>query len=85
MECEWKYCFYTSQKQGPSYEVDMMIAVLGLLAFRGIGRDHNTMVIFTKVMNMSSRHHHKPTRTLQKAEKKAAGCSSMKQLANDIP
>ena len=65
MECEWKYCFYTSQKQGPSYEVNMR-AVLGLLAFREIGRDHNTMVIFTKVMNMSSRHHHKPAGTLQK-------------------
>jgi hypothetical protein len=51
MECAWKYCFYTSQKQGPSYEVNVK-AVLGLLEFREIGRGLNTMVIFTKVMNM---------------------------------
>ena len=42
-ECEWKYCFYTSNKQGHSYEIDV---------FREIGRRHKTMVTFTKVMNM---------------------------------
>ena len=49
-ECEWKYCFHTSKKQGPSYEVN----VRAVLAFREIGRGHNAMVTFTKLMNMPS-------------------------------
>ena len=48
VECEWKYCFFTSQKQGPSYEMN----VRAVLAFREIGRGHKAMVTFTKVMNM---------------------------------
>ena len=39
MECGWKYCFHTSKKQGRSPEIE----VRAVLAFREIGRDHNTI------------------------------------------
>ena len=48
LECEWKYSFSSSAKQGHSYEVN----VRGVLAFREIGRGHTAMVTFTKIMNM---------------------------------
>ena len=48
MDCEWKHCFNTSKKQGHSHEVN----VKAVLAFREIGRGHNAMMNFTKVMNM---------------------------------
>ena len=48
MDCEWKHCFNTSKKQGHSHEVN----VRAVLAFRDIGRGHNAMTTFSKVMNM---------------------------------
>ena len=47
-ECNWKYYFNTSKKQGHSYEVNVRAA----LALRGIGRGHTAMTTFSKVMNM---------------------------------
>ena len=47
-ECDWKHCFHTSEKQGPSYTVNTR----AVLAFREIGRGHSAMVTFTKLMNM---------------------------------
>ena len=45
LEYEWKYCFSSSQKQGPSsYEVK----VRTVLSFKEIGLGHKTMVTFTK-------------------------------------
>ena len=74
-ECEWKYCFHTSKKQGPSYEVN----VRAVLAFREIGRGHNAMVTFTKVMNMPP----PPTRqNFTKIQNKKL-LPVVKQLAND--
>ena len=74
-ECEWKHCFHTSKKQGPSYEVN----VRAVLAFREIGRGHNAMVTFTKVMNMPP----PPTRTnFTKIQNKNL-LPVVKQLAND--
>ncbi len=46
--CEWKYCFYTSKKQGQSHELN----VRAVLAFREIGKGHNAMTTFSKVLNM---------------------------------
>ena len=48
MECDWEYSFNTSKKQGHSYEVN----VRTVLAFREIGKGHNAMTTFNKVMNM---------------------------------
>jgi hypothetical protein len=48
MECDWKHCFNTSKKQGHSHEINLR----AVLAFREIGRGHNAMKTFTKVMNM---------------------------------
>ena len=74
-EFEWKYCFHTSKKQGPSYEVN----VRAVLAFREIGRRHNSMVTFTKVMNIP------PPPTRQKFPKiqNIKLLPAVKQLAND--
>ena len=47
-ECDWKYCFNTSKKQGHSHEIN----VRAVLAFREIGRGHNAMTTFSKIMNM---------------------------------
>ena len=47
-ECDWTHRFHTSQKQGPSYNVNTR----AVLAFREIGRGHSAMVIFAKLMNM---------------------------------
>ena len=46
--CDWKYCFYTSKKQGQFYEVN----VRAVLAFREIGKGHSAMKTFNKVLNM---------------------------------
>ena len=46
--CEWKYCFYTSKKQGQSHELN----VRAVLAFREIGKGHNALTTFSKVLNM---------------------------------
>ena len=48
MECDWEYSFNTLKKQGHSYEVN----VRTVLAFREIGKGHNAMTTFNKVMNM---------------------------------
>ena len=47
-ECDWKYCFHTSTKQGPSYTVNTR----AVLAFREIGRGHSAMITFAELMNM---------------------------------
>ena len=74
-ECDWKYCFHTSKKQGPSFEVN----VRAVLAFREIGRGHNAMVTFTKLMNMPS----PPTRrNFTKIQNKKL-LPVVKQVAND--
>jgi hypothetical protein len=46
MECDWKYSFNTSKKQGRSYEVN----VRTVLAFREIGKGHNATTTFNEVM-----------------------------------
>jgi hypothetical protein len=48
VECDWKHCFSTSKKQGHSHEINLR----AVLAFRVIGRGHNAMKTFSKVMNM---------------------------------
>jgi hypothetical protein len=48
LECDWKHCFSTSKKQGHSREINLR----AVLAFREIGRGHNAMKTFSKVMNM---------------------------------
>ena len=48
MGCDWKYCFNSSKKQGQSFEIN----VRAVLAFREIGRGHNAMTNFSKIMNM---------------------------------
>lgn len=74
-ECEWKHCFHSSQKQGPSYNVN----VRAVLAFREIGRGDSAMVTFTKVMNMPS----PPTgRNYMKIQNKKL-LPVVKQLASD--
>ena len=50
LECDWKYSFNSSKKQGRSFEVN----VRSVLAFREIGRGHSAMATFNKVMNMPS-------------------------------
>ena len=74
-ECDWKYCFHTSKKQGPSFEVN----VRAVLAFREIGRSHNAMVTFTKLMNMPSPPNH---RNFTKIQNKKL-LPVVKQVAND--
>jgi hypothetical protein len=74
-ECEWKHCFHSSQKQGPSYNVN----VRAVLAFREIGRGHSAMVTFTKIMNMPP----PPTsRNYMKIQNQKL-LPVVKQLAND--
>ncbi|XP_046844662.1 LOW QUALITY PROTEIN: uncharacterized protein LOC124438534 [Xenia sp. Carnegie-2017] len=46
--CDWKHCFHTSKKHGRSFEIN----VRSVLAFREIGKGHNAMQTFAKVMNM---------------------------------
>ena len=46
--CEWKSCFNTSKKEGQSYEIN----IRAVLAFREIGKGHNSMVTFSKILNM---------------------------------
>ena len=48
MESGWKYSFNSSKKQGRSYEMN----VRAVLAFREIGKGHNAMTTFNKVMIM---------------------------------
>ena len=47
-ECDGKYCFNSCKKQGHSHEVD----VRAILAFEEIGRGHNAMTTFSKIMKM---------------------------------
>ncbi len=75
LECEWKYCFNTSKKQGHSHEVN----VRAVLAFREIGRGHTTMTTFTKVMNMPS----PPMRSVYTKIQNKKLLPIVKQLAND--
>ncbi len=50
-ECEWKYCFHTSKKQGPSYKVN--VEQSWLLARLVVNTIHNLVkMTFTKLMNM---------------------------------
>ena len=80
-ECEWKYCFHTSKKQGHSYEIN----VRSVLAFREIGRGHKAMVTFAKVMNMPPPPTPTPTptsRTFTKLQNKKL-LPVVKQLATD--
>ena len=44
-ECDWKHCFHSSQKQGPSYTVNTR----AVLAFREIGQGHGSMTTFAKI------------------------------------
>ena len=48
MECGWKYSFNFSKKLGLSYKMN----VRAVLAFREIGKGHNALTTFNKVMNM---------------------------------
>ena len=75
LECEWKYCFNTSKKQGHSHEVN----VRAVLAFREIGRGHTAMTTFTKVMNMPS----PPMRSVYTKIQNKKLLPIVKQLAND--
>ena len=50
-ECEWKYSFNTSKKQGCSHEVNVRAVIV--LAFREFGQGQAAMVTFSKVMNMA--------------------------------
>jgi hypothetical protein len=75
LECEWKYCFNTSKKQGHSFEIN----VRAVLAFREIGRGHTAMTTFTKILNIPS----PPTcRNFTKTQNKKL-LPIVKQLAND--
>ena len=75
MECEWKHCFDTSKKQGRSHEVN----VRAVLAFREIGRGHNAMTTFSKVMNMPT----PPARRIVTKIQNEKLLPTVKQLAND--
>jgi hypothetical protein len=75
MDCEWKHCFNTSKKQGHSNEVN----VRAVLAFREIGRGHNAMTTFSKVMNMPAPPGHQAFTKIQNKKLLPA----VKQLATD--
>jgi hypothetical protein len=75
LECEWKYCFNTSKKQGHSHEIN----VRAVLAFREIGRGHTAMTTFTKVMNMPP----PPMRCVCTKIQNKKLLPIVKQLAND--
>jgi hypothetical protein len=74
-ECEWKYAFNTSKKQGRSYEVN----VRSVLAFREIGKGHSGMTIFSKVMNMPA----PPTRRVFTKIQNEKVLPVVKKLATD--
>lgn len=75
MDCEWKYCFNTSKKQGHSHEVN----VRAVLAFREIGRGHTAMTTFSKVMNMPA----PPARSAFTKIQNEKVLPVVKQLASD--
>jgi hypothetical protein len=75
MDCEWKYSFNTSKKQGRSYEVN----VRSVLAFREIGKGHTGMTIFNKIMNMPS----PPTRRVFTKIQNEKVLPVVKRLATD--
>ena len=74
-ECDWKYCFHTSTKQGSSYTVNTR----AVLAFREIGRGYSAMITFAKLMNVPP-----PTtsRNFMKIQNNKL-LPAVKQLAND--
>ena len=75
MECDWKHCFSTSKKQGHSHEINLR----AVLAFREIGRGHNAMKTFSKVMNMPE----PPTRRIFTKIQNKKLLPVVKQLASD--
>ena len=75
VECDWKHCFSTSKKQGHSHEINLR----AVLAFREIGRGHNAMKTFSKVMNMPE----PPTRRIFTKIQNKKLLPVVKQLASD--
>ena len=75
MECGWKYSLNSSKKQGRSNEVN----VRTVLAFREIGKGHNAMTTFNKVMNMPA----PPTRRIFTKIQNEKLLPVVKDLAND--